>query len=192
MEDITCFLEKVIITGTYHLDDEFARLANFTEYNLLNDAKYAKYFGFTEKEVEDVLKKSSISTPLSQVNEWYGGYAVEGKTLMYNPGSVMEFVSNQGKLDQYTVQKANESLASKILSSDETKTALKKVLSEELAIEGDETDMEIDTAKNDISKSIVLLCNGIFTPALIDLDKRILRLKLPNEEVKQFVKKVLE
>ncbi|KAL6968822.1 hypothetical protein U1Q18_050981 [Sarracenia purpurea var. burkii] len=188
------FLEKVIITGTYHLymDDEFAGVANITEYNLLDDVKYAKHFGFSHQEVENVLKKSTIATPISEVEQWYGGYGVGGQVIVYHPESVVVFISHQGKFDQYSVHKANDSFVSKILYSGEAKAALKKVLSEDLNITGDETDIEIDPAENYISKSIVLLCNGIFTPTMVDLSKEVLKLKLPNEEVKQFVKKVLE
>ncbi|XP_065212927.1 uncharacterized protein in vnfD 5'region-like [Planococcus citri] len=187
------YLEKVVMTGTYHLylDDDFAGLTNVTEYNILQDDKYGKYFGFSQQDVEGLLAEKSISTPISQVQQWYNGYKVGGSESVYNPGSVMQFIQNGGKLDQYTVQKVNDPFLTKILASDEAKSVLRKVSTEELLVEGDEADIEIDPPQNYVSKSIVLMCNGILTPTMIDLEKEVLKLKLPNEEVKEFVKKVL-
>lgn len=45
----------------------------FKEYNMLNDSKYDKYFGFTLSEIENLCKKQNKIT-FEELKIWYDGY----------------------------------------------------------------------------------------------------------------------
>lgn len=51
-------VEKIIITGILRVAKAslFSGLNNFSEYGILDDYRYSKYFGFTEFDVNLLLK----------------------------------------------------------------------------------------------------------------------------------------
>lgn len=55
------------------------------------NTNYAEHFGFTEKEVADLLSVYGIEEKCKEVREWYDGYLF-GKTEVYNPWSVINYV----------------------------------------------------------------------------------------------------
>ena len=81
------FLALGYITGILpikKIEDESA-LNNFVEYTMTDSAEFTTYFGFTEKEVDDLCEKYDMNR--ESVREWYNGYLIDGEH-MYNPNSV--------------------------------------------------------------------------------------------------------
>ena len=85
-------IEKVIFTGILRIAKEslFSGLNNFCEFTVLNSG-YAQFFGFTESEVEELLKKcmiknteKEVSEQVSQFKYWYNGYRIGG-CIIFNP-----------------------------------------------------------------------------------------------------------
>ena len=85
-------VKKVIFTGILKIAKEslFSGLNNFYEFTVL-DPDYAPFFGFTESEVEELLKKCMIknteeetSKQISQFKFWYNGYRI-GDYIIFNP-----------------------------------------------------------------------------------------------------------
>lgn len=65
----------------------------FKEYNMLNDSKYDKYFGFTLSEVENLCKKQSKVT-FEELKMWYDGYKTYSGLDVFNPISVVYALSD--------------------------------------------------------------------------------------------------
>ena len=78
-------LEFAVITGCLRITKEsiFTGLNNPEMITILN-TNYAEHFGFTEKEVADLLSVYGIEEKCKEVREWYDGYLF-GKTEVYNP-----------------------------------------------------------------------------------------------------------
>ena len=55
--------------------------------------EYLLNFGFTEKEVKQMLKDYNLSDSMDEVKEWYDGYMF-GNTDIYNPWSVANYFNN--------------------------------------------------------------------------------------------------
>lgn len=55
---------------------------------------YADKFGFTETEVEDILKYYNMDTKIEDVKEWYIRYIFGKDTVIYNPWSI-NFIDNK-------------------------------------------------------------------------------------------------
>lgn len=85
-------LEFAVITGCLRISKEsiFTGLNNLEIISILED-NYAEYFGFTEKEVEGMLRDYGIMEHLDTVRQWYDGYLF-GDTEVYNPWSVLSYV----------------------------------------------------------------------------------------------------
>ncbi len=85
-------LEFAVITGCLRISKEsiFTGLNNLEILSVL-DENYAEYFGFTQKEVEEMLGDFGIAQKQQEVREWYNGYLFGG-TEVYNPWSVINYV----------------------------------------------------------------------------------------------------
>ena len=56
---------------------------NLKTYSILDDG-YSSYFGFTEKEVKDMLRYYGKDDKYNELSEWYDGYRF-GNTEIFNP-----------------------------------------------------------------------------------------------------------
>lgn len=88
-------LEKAVMTGCLRISKEsiFTGLNNFTTYSVLDNISN-EYFGFTEKEVKELLISYKLQNSFSEVKEWYDGYQF-GNSEIYNPWSTLNFVKNK-------------------------------------------------------------------------------------------------
>ena len=98
-EESKKFLALAYITGILpikKIKDESA-LNNFVEYTMLESNELTPYFGFTQKEVEDLCNQYGMD--FESVKEWYNGYLIDGMH-MYNPNSVYRAMVTK-KLSSY-------------------------------------------------------------------------------------------
>ncbi|KYM44385.1 AAA family ATPase [Fusobacterium necrophorum] len=108
------YLQIGIMTGILRVAKEgiFSGLNNLTVYSIL-DEKYSSYFGLTEEEVEQALKYYHMEYNIQEVKEWYDGYQF-GNTEIYNPWSIINYISNQ-KLDAYWINTSSNGMINQIL-----------------------------------------------------------------------------
>ena len=85
-------LEKGIMTGCLRISKEsiFTGLNNFKAYSILYKSKN-EYFGFTKKEILQLLKDYNLTDYVDEVKEWYDGYLF-GNIEIYNPWSTLMYV----------------------------------------------------------------------------------------------------
>lgn len=86
------YLELAVVTGCLRIAKEsiFTGLNNMEMISVLNPS-YGEYFGFTQKEVDEILGYYNLTEKREQIREWYDGYRF-GDVSVYNPWSVMNFV----------------------------------------------------------------------------------------------------
>ena len=65
----------------------------FKEYNMLRPVPYEKYFGFTEEEIDEIVKSPSCRITRQELKDWYEGYRLNGIDI-YNPNSVVSAVTD--------------------------------------------------------------------------------------------------
>ena len=97
-------LEKGIMTGCLRISKEsiFTGLNNFKVFSILDEMK-KECFGFTENEVEQLLKDYDLSNSFDEVKEWYDGYLF-GKTEVYNPWSTLMYVDKKSNFPDYKAE----------------------------------------------------------------------------------------
>lgn len=85
-------LEFAVITGCLRISKEsiFTGLNNLNTISITNSS-YAEHFGFTQKEVEEMLCFYDRNDFIGTAREWYDGYLF-GETEVYNPWSVINYV----------------------------------------------------------------------------------------------------
>lgn len=99
-------LEFGVLTGCLRISKEsiFTGLNNL-KINSIKTVDCSEYFGFTESEVKELASYYDVSEKFDEIKKWYDGYLF-GKTEIYNPWSVLNYISTAIKnpdapADQY-------------------------------------------------------------------------------------------
>lgn len=87
------YLSFGFLTGILRIAQEsiFSGLNNLSVDSIM-DQEYDQFFGFTEKEVDELLFYYNVSSSKQELKDWYDGYLF-GNTEIYNPWSVINYVA---------------------------------------------------------------------------------------------------
>ena len=98
-------LKFAVVTGCLRITKEsiFTGVNNFTT-DTISDRRYDEYFGFTQAEVEQLLKDAELEKQFELVQQWYDGYHF-GDMDIYCPWDVLNYVNKA--MIQGTVQPEN-------------------------------------------------------------------------------------
>ena len=109
------YLERAIMTGITRISKEsiFSDLNNLKVITTTSE-KYMDSFGFTEKEVFDALDEYGWSTRKEEVKCWYDGFTFGTRTDIYNPWSMINYLST-GKLESYWANSSSNKLIGKLI-----------------------------------------------------------------------------
>ena len=191
------YLNKAVITGILRVAKEslFSGVNNLKVYSLLRD-EYSEHFGFTEQEVDKILKKSNLSEKAAEIKEWYNGYQF-GNTIIYNPWSIANCVKRTGELDPYWVNTSDNQLIKDLLKKSPLKfkedfeglvagECIEKLIDEQLAFQY--------LNNNPDALWSLLLMAGYLKP--VDLRKTdqgvFAKLSIPNREVRNLYRQIIE
>ncbi|HLP45815.1 MAG TPA: AAA family ATPase [Candidatus Kapabacteria bacterium] len=117
LKDTGQYLEKGVLTGILRLAKEsiFSGLNNPGVFTLLSE-EFDDKFGFTEKEIEKMLKDFNVFHMCDRVRNWYNGYTF-GKETIYNPWSITNFLSRESKEPEpYWVNTSDNQLVETLLT----------------------------------------------------------------------------
>jgi hypothetical protein len=117
LKDTDQYLEKSVLTGIMRIAKEsiFSGLNNPGVYTLLSQVFNDK-FGFTEEEVEALLKDFQRFDWYGLVREWYNGYRF-GETVIYNPWSIICFLAEDAKKGKpYWINTSDNAVVESLLS----------------------------------------------------------------------------
>ena len=91
------------LTGILRIAQEsiFSGLNNLNV-NSIMDEDYSQFFGFTSSEVYEMLQYYGMTDKMEELKEWYDGYLF-GNEEIYNPWSVINYVSKKGIPQAYWV-----------------------------------------------------------------------------------------
>jgi len=137
-------LKLAIITGCLRVSKEsiFTGLNNLSV-NTISNMRYGEYFGFTENEVETMLKYYGLEDYQGIIKEWYDGYLF-GNTRVYCPWDVISYVSElrydtSAEPKPYWINTSRNTLIRRLISRANQGTKMEI----ERLIEGDSISKEI-------------------------------------------------
>ena len=119
-------MERAIMTGVTRVSKEsiFSDLNNLNVVTTTSD-EYAATFGFTEEEVFQSMDEMCISEERKEeVKRWYDGFTFGTITDIYNPWSIISFLSKR-KLDIYWANTSGNSLVGNLLRGGNTEIKIK-------------------------------------------------------------------
>ncbi|MBO5487843.1 MAG: AAA family ATPase, partial [Eubacterium sp.] len=109
------YLERAVMTGITRVSKEsiFSDLNNLKVVTTTSD-QYTTAFGFTEEEVFAALDECGYSDRKDAVKRWYDGFTFGTQQDIYNPWSILNFLS-KGKIATYWANTSSNSLVSKLI-----------------------------------------------------------------------------
>jgi len=190
-------VNKAILTGITRVSQEslFSGLNHLRVYTLLNE-KYGQYFGFTEDEVVRLIDKTGYEVSINSIKEWYNGYQV-GKYILYNPWSIINCLSNDGRLEPYWLNTASNELIATLLSKADPSVKYKfeellqgKVITQSLMVNLVFTDLE---KREEALWSLLLYAGYLKVLSSEVLESRfVAQIAIPNREVSFAYHKIVE
>lgn len=187
-------LEFAVITGCLRISKEsiFTGLNNLKIISVLSQS-YAEYFGFTPNEVQEMLAFYHLSEKQEEISRWYDGYLF-GETEVYNPWSVINYISDMIKGDSrfpkpyWSNTSSNNIIRTLIEVSD---SSVKQEIEGLIAGHTIEKPVYEDITYEDVYKSQDNLWNFLFftgylksTGQRFEIDTIYVTMKIPNEEIR--------
>ena len=124
------YMERAVMTGITRVSKEsvFSDLNNLEVVTTTSD-KYATAFGFTEEEVFAALEECGYGDKKEEVKRWYDGFIFGSWKDIYNPWSIINFLS-KGKIDTYWANTSSNGLVNKLVreGNTEVKNAFEDLL----------------------------------------------------------------
>ena len=193
-------LQFAVLTGCLRISREsiFTGL-NSLKVHTITDARYDEYFGFTEKDVEQMLSYYGLASYQEKFRDWYDGYLF-GKVRVYCPWDVINYcddllADSEAVPQNYWANTSGNDIIWRLLKRADH-TTRREI--EEL-INGGTIVKEIrqELTYRDIEDSIENLWSVLYSTGYLTqrgrVDGRKLKLALPNLEVKElFIRLVKE
>ncbi len=124
------YLGKAILTGITRVSKEslFSGLNNLVVVSATSKL-YADSFGFTQEEVSAALAEFGRKDREEQVRFWYNGFTFGGRTDIYNPWSITNFLKH-GEIQCYWANTSDNALVNELIrrGSGEIKTTMGHLL----------------------------------------------------------------
>lgn len=176
------YLYKGIVTGITRIAKEslFSGVNNLDVYDITRN-KYAEYFGFTEEEIKVICDAKH----LADLKSWYNGYMFGDDLTIYNPWSILNFLSNDYKLAPYWINTSSNELIKDNLTADKLENVKALINGESINIEIEPFTVMDNLRGNNTAFWNLLFMSGFLT---LDADKKM---RIPNQEILYFFNKVV-
>ncbi len=190
-------LYKGVITGILRVSKEsiFSGLNNIGVFSILQN-DFSDKFGFSQEEVLKVLDYHNIDGALySMVQKWYDGYKFGAYENIYNPWSILNFVTwNPMEFRPFWVNTSSNSLI-KSLIKNKKNTSIRHEILKLLNDEVIEKDIEENFVFPDLQNDTQLIWALFLFSGYLTTNKKIsqfkYKLSIPNYEVKTVFKRTI-
>ena len=187
------FLQFAVLTGCLRVSKEsiFTGLNNFKILSI-TDVRFDEQFGFTEAEVEKLLKDYHLEEHLPEMKEWYDGYHF-GDADIYCPWDVINHVDvlckKRGEMPQcYWINSSGNALVKRFiaLANRTTRDEIERLI----AGEPIEKFVRLELTYDEIDNSIDNIWSVLFTTGYLTqvgmTEQGAYKLVIPNREVREF------
>ena len=182
-------LYKGIITGILRVSREsiFSGLNNLSIYSILDD-EFSDKFGFTDIEVEQIIRDFKVKTNYNSIKKWYNGYKFGKTESIYNPWSILNFTVSKNKEFKtfWTNTSSNDLIKNEIKkkNADSIRAEILKLINNEAIVK----DIEENFVFADLNKRKSMLWTLLTYSGYLTTKNKIARkeykLIIPNYEIK--------
>lgn len=189
-----------VLTGCLRIAKEsiFTGLNNFYVISI-TDVEFNGYFGFTDKEVQDILSDYELQDHYDAVKEWYDGYRF-GNSEIYCPWDVLTYCKKlradpNAIPENYWLNTSGNNMVRRFIDKADGKTRNDI----ERLIAGEEIRKEVhqELTYSELDSTIENLWSVLFTTGYLTSRGRAegeqLRLVIPNREIRNlFIRQIRE
>lgn len=190
------YITMSLMTGILRVAKEsiFSGLNNIRVDSVLDDT-FSGYFGFTEGEVKTITQYYNVTEKLAEIKSWYDGYKF-GSTEIYNPWSVINYISSSCKAIPYWSQTSENTIIHEILKkyNEATYRNLHELLKENgqvsSVIKTNIIYPELKGPQTDILGFLLMTGYLKATDMTLNEDgEHLCRLNIPNREIRTIYRK---
>lgn len=186
-------VQMAYVTGVMQIAKEsiFSGLNNITVNNTFS-VRSDERFGFTETEVKNILTYYGHPEKFEEIEEWYDGYRFGNKDV-YNPFSIMNYVSNGFLPDAYWANSGGDSVVRWLLekTTDENFGMIRDLVMDRSICMGLSDSLIYEDVRSS-NKSIFSLMTMSGYLKAVRTDDGFYDVSIPNREVRGVVKTAVE
>ena len=188
------YLEKTVLTGVSRVAKEsiFSGANNFVVYTVL-DNEFANDFGITEEEMDKVIKDFDIEDKKNQIKEWYDGYKIGNVEGIYNPWSILNYLSRRELIPYWVNTSSNDLIKMTLKNSTTVKEKIERLLNDEAV----EVQINLETIivgiedKEENIWGLMLQTGYLKVVETVNISEGIYKVKIPNYEIKELFKGIV-
>ena len=188
------YLEKTVLTGVSRVAKEsiFSGANNFVVYTVL-DNEFANDFGITEEEMDKVIKDFDIEDKKNQIKEWYDGYKIGNVEGIYNPWSILNYLSRKELIPYWVNTSSNDLIKMTLKNSTTVKEKIERLLNDEAV----EVQINLETIivgiedKEENIWGLMLQTGYLKVVETVNISEGIYKVKIPNYEIKELFKGIV-
>ena len=186
------FLQFAVLTGCLRVSKEsiFTGLNNF-DVNSIVDIRHDEHFGFTEKEVGELLLAYGLEQAAAVMKEWYDGYRF-GNAEVYCPWDVINYAKKlqadlQAEPQAFWINTSGNDLVKRFVDSADKTT--QNEIERLIAGETIEKTLRLELTYDEIDNSIDNLWSVLFATGYLTQEEKakdgVYKLVIPNREVRE-------
>ena len=185
-------LKFAVMTGCMRISKEsiFTGLNNLRVLSILDD-QFDEYYGFTDREVRDLLAYYELGEFYEVIRDWYDGYRFGGQSV-YCPWDVISYCdklrsNRERKPENFWINSSSNYAVRRFISYSGDRSVREEL---EKLINGEavEKKVRMELTYQDMYDSIDNLWSVLFMTGYLTLsekiDERRLRLVIPNQEIR--------
>ena len=188
------YLEKTVLTGVSRVAKEsiFSGANNFVVYTVL-DNEFADDFGITEEEMDKIIKDFGIEDKKEQIKEWYDGYKIGNVEGIYNPWSILNYLSRKELIPYWVNTSSNDLIKMTLKNSTTVKEKIERLLNDEAV----EVQINLETIivgiedKEENIWGLMLQTGYLKVVETVNISEGIYKVKIPNYEIKELFKGIV-
>ncbi len=186
------YLNFAVLTGCLRISKEsiFTGLNNL-KVHTITDARYDEYFGFTDTEVDEMLKFYGLSDQADAVREWYDGYRF-GNASVYCPWDVINYCSalqcdREARPENYWANTSGNAMVRRFIgkADRQTRSEIERLMAGESIVK----EVSQELTYNELDNSIENLWSVLFSTGYLTqkgrAEGRGYRLGIPNREIEE-------
>ena len=181
-----------VLSGCLRISKEsiFTGLNNL-KVHTISDVRYDEYFGFTDKEVDEMLAFYDLSSYKDVIQEWYDGYHF-GNVDVYCPWDVINYCDElladpDAEPENYWANTSGNDLVRRLLqrADQTTRGEVERLINGETIIK----DIRQELTYRDVEDSVDNIWSVLYSTGYLTQRERLpgkqVTLSLPNREVKK-------
>ncbi|HFA51973.1 MAG TPA: AAA family ATPase [Bacteroidetes bacterium] len=189
-------LQKGLITGIMRIAKEsiFSELNNLGVFTITSLA-FSDKFGFTEGETKKLLAYFGLAGNFPGVQQWYNGYKFGNTDRIYNPWSIVSYISRHEEgLRPYWINTGTDPLIKKRVlerDMDNTRDTLQKLISGQTIEKELHEDFVFADFQTDRELLWTLLTFSGYLSQVGHVAEETYRLRIPNFEITKVFKNIV-